>query len=118
MSHEMREKLASFARQCFGNLFTRGKFVNEVLPTEEMEASIACILAHEDSAPHEVSSFGKELESLINRHSIENGSNTPDFILAEYLQQCLSAWNSAVASRENWYGRPLNSSPFCEAQTV
>ncbi len=49
--------------------------------------------------------FEKELEALINRHSIENGSNTPDFILAEYLMDCLRSWNHLVMKRERWYGR-------------
>lgn len=47
----------------------------------------------------------KDLESLLNRYSLENGSDTPDFILAEYLIQCLTAWNVAVKDRERWYGR-------------
>lgn len=51
-------------------------------------------------------SFESELESLINRHSMENGSNTPDFILAQYLSVCLSAFNVTVQRRETWYGRP------------
>lgn len=37
----------------------------------------------------------KELESLINRFSVENRSNTPDFILAEYLVSCLFAYEHA-----------------------
>jgi hypothetical protein len=49
--------------------------------------------------------FEKELESLINRHSLENGSNTPDFILAEYLRDCLDAFDIAVTKRSDWYGR-------------
>jgi hypothetical protein len=49
--------------------------------------------------------FAQELEALINRHSQENGSNTPDFILAAFLEACLSAWNQAVMRREEWYGR-------------
>lgn len=47
--------------------------------------------------------FRKELESLINRHSMENGSNTPDFILAEYLTSCLSAYDKAISWRDRWY---------------
>ena len=35
--------------------------------------------------------FRQELESLINRHSMENASNTPDWILADYLAACLDA---------------------------
>lgn len=49
--------------------------------------------------------FKKELESLINRYCRENGSNTPDFILAEYLNDCLEVWNEHVNRREKWYGR-------------
>lgn len=52
-----------------------------------------------------MSAFEKELESLINRHSKENESNTPDFILAQYLSSCLAAWNTGVQQREGWYGR-------------
>lgn len=49
--------------------------------------------------------FVKELERVINHCSQENGSNTPDFIIAEYLVSCLHAWNAAVTRREEWYGR-------------
>lgn len=48
----------------------------------------------------------KELSELLNRHSEENRSDTPDFILAAYLINCLNAYNSAVNAREKWYGRP------------
>lgn len=49
--------------------------------------------------------FQDELANLINRYSLENGSNTPDFILALYLQQCLTTFNDIVRKREDWYGR-------------
>lgn len=49
--------------------------------------------------------FRGELQSLINKCSQENGSDTPDFILAAYLDDCLKAFNSAVQNRESWYGR-------------
>ncbi|MDD5292069.1 MAG: hypothetical protein PHY46_02660 [Candidatus Omnitrophica bacterium] len=49
--------------------------------------------------------FKKELEQLINRYCKENDSNTPDFILAEYLQDCLNSFNQATQMRETWYGR-------------
>ena len=51
-----------------------------------------------------MSDFVSELTSLLNRHSKENGSGTPDFILAEYLWGCLSHFNAAVNRREAWYG--------------
>lgn len=50
--------------------------------------------------------FRKELAAAINRCSRENGSNTPDFILAEYLSRCLDAYDIALVAREKWYGKP------------
>jgi len=47
--------------------------------------------------------FQKELEDLINKHSLENNSDTPDFILAEYLMSCLNTWNVFSNKRRDWY---------------
>lgn len=47
--------------------------------------------------------FREDLEAVINRHSRENGSNTPDFILAEYLIACLVAFDRATRARTEWY---------------
>ncbi len=47
--------------------------------------------------------FKKELESLLNSYSKENGSNTPDFILAKYLVGCLNAYNKALVERDRWF---------------
>lgn len=47
----------------------------------------------------------RELSSVLNRFSQENASNTPDFILAQFLLGCLAAWNTGVQQRETWYGR-------------
>lgn len=47
--------------------------------------------------------FLKELESLINRHSKENDSDTPDFILAEYIGNCLHGFSQATRARDKWY---------------
>jgi hypothetical protein len=49
--------------------------------------------------------FEDELEQLINRFNEEAGSDTPDFILAEYLRACLDSFNRAVKLRELYYGR-------------
>ena len=50
-----------------------------------------------------MSDFRKELASLINKHSKENGSNTPDFILVEYLDDCLKAYDKSSEHRERWH---------------
>jgi hypothetical protein len=51
-----------------------------------------------------------ELRKLINRRSIESRSNTPDFILAEYMLTCLRAFEKASKDRELWYGKELRPS--------
>jgi hypothetical protein len=53
----------------------------------------------------EKSELSKELEEVINRHSRENISNTPDFILAEFMKRCLEAGEYLIERREQWYGR-------------
>lgn len=49
--------------------------------------------------------FYEELTSLINKHSLENASDTPDYILAKYLVNCLETFNLAVIRRDVWYGK-------------
>jgi len=44
--------------------------------------------------------FRDTLEHLINRTNMEAGSNTPDFILANYLLECLQAFDRASNLRE------------------
>lgn len=46
-----------------------------------------------------------DIRDALNRHSGENVSNTPDWILAQYLLSCLAAWNVAINQREVWFGR-------------
>lgn len=47
--------------------------------------------------------FQEELRQLINRRSRESGSDTPDFILAEYLENCLMTFDKATNARKHWY---------------
>ena len=49
--------------------------------------------------------FRNELSALINRHSMEQASDTPDYILARYLFACLTAFDVTIRARETWYGR-------------
>jgi len=53
--------------------------------------------------------FG-EIRELINRSSRENVSQSPDFILANYLLSCLKAFELATQQRETWYGRDARPS--------
>lgn len=49
--------------------------------------------------------FYEEITQVINKHSMENGSDTPDYILATYLLDCLNSFNKAVNARERFFGR-------------
>lgn len=51
------------------------------------------------------STFYDELCDLINKYSLEGKSNTPDFILAQYLEDCLDTFDTAIQNRALWYGR-------------
>lgn len=57
------------------------------------------------------------LASLLNSYCAENASNTPDWVLAQYLLACLAAFDAATQQRESFYGRdPRPSRPFGPAQ--
>ncbi len=45
-----------------------------------------------------------EFEQSINRLSLENESDTPDFILASYLVTCFENFNLVTKARMAWYG--------------
>lgn len=64
--------------------------------------------------------FMQELTALLNRYSIEEGSNTPDFILAQYIRDCLTAFSQATLAREAWYNRvvPFYEGEECDAQNI
>lgn len=49
------------------------------------------------------SELNKEIRDVLNQHSRENPSNTPDFILADYLEACLVAFENASNQRTAWH---------------
>jgi hypothetical protein len=59
--------------------------------------------------------FQHDLEALLNRHNQENASNTPDFLLAAFLTDCLAAWNASTQARDVWYGL---SHPAARAEDI
>ena len=59
-----------------------------------------------------IENFKRDLAKLINLYSLESVSNTPDFIIAEYLTNTLLEFDKLMRSRDNWYGysqRPRRS---------
>ena len=51
-----------------------------------------------------MSGFKEELQDLINKHCKENESNTPDFILANYIQGCMINYTDTIKRRDTWFG--------------
>jgi hypothetical protein len=50
-------------------------------------------------------SFDQALQNLISKYSIENGSDTPDFLLRDYLISCLDNFDNITIRRNKHYGR-------------
>ncbi len=44
------------------------------------------------------------LAAILNRHSMENGSDTPDYVLADFLHGCLVAQQQALRARSGHRG--------------
>jgi len=81
------------------------EFFNDVNKTKQANAwRSAAKVAIDDIAMHQLT-FQEELQQLLNRHSKENGSNTPDFILMQYTINCLDNFDMAVNAREKFHGR-------------
>lgn len=45
----------------------------------------------------------KELAALLNKYNRESKSYTPDFILAQYVLDCLDAYEKAAHKRDVWW---------------
>jgi hypothetical protein len=61
-------------------------------------------LIHEMERPK---TFQENLTALLNHHSKENVSGTPDFILAQYLSESLRNFETATTLRANWRGESV-----------
>jgi hypothetical protein len=53
--------------------------------------------------PAEPSTLRDAIEEVINKHSAENGSNTPDFILANHLIGCIANFDATTKQRDEWW---------------
>lgn len=48
--------------------------------------------------------FKIELEHLLNRHSVDNTLNVPDYILAKYITDQLAMFQLCLVERDKWFG--------------
>ena len=93
-----------------GSKYTANDFANWFTPMQgEYENYI--FISPQDDGPELVNAncseilrvnFMDALVDLINTHNLENASNTPDFMLAEFLCNCLDNFNVIVAGRDQW----------------
>lgn len=65
--------------------------------------------------PQPEDKFMSELMALLNRHSKENGSDTADFVLAQYLVHCLEAFDYATRYRTTVNTMPQLVSAIADA---
>ena len=75
----------------------------------ERDADAARRIEERIAAAGQRRTLEEDLASVINRHSVENESDTPDFVLAEFLMGCLRAFNRGTQERERFYSRPCGS---------
>lgn len=50
-----------------------------------------------------IEKFRTEVRGLVNRLSIDGECNTPDFILADYLVNCLQNYAEITKLRDVWH---------------
>jgi arginyl-tRNA--protein-N-Asp/Glu arginylyltransferase len=90
--NEAMEKVEKIIEECEGT-------PKELRPPHECAPSDGT-----DAPPVERPTFDTELSALINRYSMERFSGTPDFILAEYLQEQLHLFSKYAVKRMEWHG--------------
>jgi hypothetical protein len=64
-----------------------------------------------------IKAFQIELTKLINNHSLENITNTPDFIISNYLINCLRSYHTLHFNRDIWYckdEKPVKKCIMCD----
>ena len=54
----------------------------------------------------------QDFSTAINKVSAENNSNTPDFILGNYLVMCLENFDHITNMRNDWYSPNIGEESF------
>lgn len=86
-----------------------GIMIGKDCPICDQSKPISGMAMMHDRAPTRGEAFRKDLAALLNKYSLENASDTPDFLLADYLIECLRGLDTAIRAREKWYGRGTSS---------
>lgn len=51
---------------------------------------------------YEMSDLERELSALLNKHGMDNATNTPDFILARHIIRDLDTYRETTAEVKRW----------------
>jgi hypothetical protein len=65
-----------------------------------------------------MSQLRRDLSRAINVNNAERGSNTPDFVLGEFLAKCLEAFDGAVNTRATTSGTTELVRKIAEARKI
>ena len=98
--HYVWECSADFTECGFYLSSKDNKAITRVSP-KSMESTVESAM---EPTVIDVDELTRDIAGVLNKHCYENLSDTPDFILAEYVVECLRAWNGASTRREKWYG--------------
>lgn len=60
--------------------------------------------SEEDSPRVHLEKFKKELKCIINKHSMENFWDMPDFIMADMITNFIISTGHAMKNNLNWHG--------------
>lgn len=97
------EGVRQTVQQMIDRMTPQDDAVDVELPYDEVMEKIRVEALAEQARPR---TLEQDLARVLNRHSVENGTNTPDFILAEYLKRCLQAATFLINRRTHWWGLP------------
>jgi hypothetical protein len=61
-----------------------------------------------------MSELKREITAAINRANRENESDTPDFILAQFMLASLEAFEAAMEARKYWFDKEKQTTFFIE----
>jgi hypothetical protein len=81
------------------------RYRRKITSVVKKETTIPDVKPVESKVEEKSTTFTHELKLLIKKYTLENGSDTPDYILAKYLANCLKAFDGAVKARTEWYSK-------------
>jgi len=113
---EMADELSEALRLCAESPVQpeAQPMVEPVEPLFGVERDLAGLHAAADAQLERDEQFMRELAQVVNRNGAERHSNTPDFVLGEFLFECMAAFDRATVAREKWYGCGSRAKPHTD----